>query len=52
MTLHQYNTTYALEIWFGNKATLYFNSYERFLILTKIFLKKDFFLNMERYLKN
>ena len=43
MTLHQYNTAYALKIWFINKATPYFDSYERFLILTKIFLEKIFF---------
>ena len=35
MTLHQYNTAYALEIWFGNKETIYFNSYKRFSILRK-----------------
>ena len=42
MTLNQYNTAYALEILFVNKATLYFNSYERILILTNIFLEKNF----------
>ena len=40
MTIHQYNMAYALKLWLGNQATLYFNSYERFLISTKIFYKK------------
>ena len=40
MTLHQYNAAYVLEIWFVNKATLYFHSYVRFLSLTKKFFPK------------